>query len=868
MFTIQCFCFLNQQIRGGHQKFYLKINSHGNSKTCKKRYEPTCILFVIIFFALATANQSLAFHFEDDTAPVLIDENTDCSSLNVVDAGWYLSEMLTFNPYSLIPAVAALYEDDSGGIYVNLTKVVAGTTNAECNWNFTFLFTISDAAGNATTCEVYYSGGDHFPPSLIDETMSCASLNQSGLDLCDGGFDPATLIPDVAALYEDNCDENFTTYLSSVAASAGYSNYDCAWSYDFTYTLHDKCLNYTTCVVSVSGGLKTPALILTKNITLPIGNNSTLTLEDNAVDNGTSGRCGSNVTFSLDKKEFTCDNRGENEVTMTVTDKCGNQATGTATVTITVPTVTALLVNTESVSYMDEVALVAEVESFCGSDDLQGNILFFLNDIPVGSAPALPVAEGEEGFPGKRRATLLYKIGLDENLQLNELLFPKNNPETPWTVTARFVPSTEFFETSEDETGLLISPRLIHPLNTQSGFYTGTIIAWTTSSNSGTGKVTLAAMLKDTNLPDGDVRGANVTFCYVNGSTLTPITGAANLPVNLISQTDKTVGAASALVQLDISKADAGSFLIAVMVTGAYRNNPYSEEAQALITVARPVAGGAIVGGGTLVNSNSEGQIKGAAGKTTGFEFDMKYNKKKTNAQGKMTIQIRSWNKPDGTPDQTLHNYIVTSNAINLLVIGPNEALAGNQAIFDAKANLAEMLEDGTIKGIDGNSPLNVTMTDGGNNPEDNRIKITYYKSSGGIWFSSNISMEQTLASGDIVVAGDGSKAGDSEPDKGKKFATASTVTGPEVQPPLFRLYPNPFSGELHFEFVAETASHTRIDLYDVAGRLVKTIFNQPVKAGVMYRAEFKPEGTASRFYIYRITSGDAVRTGKVIHTE
>lgn len=153
--------------------------------------------------------------------------------------------MLTFNPYSLVPAVAALYEDDSGGIYVNLTNVVAGTTNSECNWNFTFLFTISDAAGNATTCEVYYSGDDHFSPNLIDENMSCASLNQSDLDLYDGGFDPATLIPDVAALCEDNCDENFTTSLFSVAASARYSNYDCAWSYDFTYTLHDKCLNYT-----------------------------------------------------------------------------------------------------------------------------------------------------------------------------------------------------------------------------------------------------------------------------------------------------------------------------------------------------------------------------------------------------------------------------------------------------------------------------------------------------------------------------------------------------------------------------------------------------------------------------------------------
>ena len=110
----------------------------------------------------------------------------------------------------------------------------------------------------------------------------------------------------------------------------------------------------------------------------------------------------------------------------------------------------------------------------------------------------------------------------------------------------------------------------------------------------------------------------------------------------------------SAIVQLNIGSANAASFQIAVKVSGAYENNPWSTLSQCIVTVSKPVPGGYIVGGGNLLNSNSSGYVKGANGQLTGFQFDVQFNNKLTNPQGKAMIYISSYNKPDGTLDNKL----------------------------------------------------------------------------------------------------------------------------------------------------------------------------------------------------------------------
>ena len=50
-----------------------------------------------------------------------------------------------------------------------------------------------------------------------------------------------------------------------------------------------------------------------------------------------------------------------------------------------------------------------------------------------------------------------------------------------------------------------------------------------------------------------------------------------------------------------------------------------------------------------------------------------------------------------------------------------------------------------------------------------------------------------------------------------------------------------------------------------MTGRMVKTIFEQPVEGGVSYEAEFRPETIISGMYIYRVTMGEAIYNGKVV---
>jgi hypothetical protein len=49
-----------------------------------------------------------------------------------------------------------------------------------------------------------------------------------------------------------------------------------------------------------------------------------------------------------------------------------------------------------------------------------------------------------------------------------------------------------------------------------------------------------------------------------------------------------------------------------------------------------------------------------------------------------------------------------------------------------------------------------------------------------------------------------------------------------------------------------------------MTGRMVKTIFEQPIEGGTTYEAEFRPEAIISGMYFYRVQMGDGIYNGKV----
>jgi hypothetical protein len=74
--------------------------------------------------------------------------------------------------------------------------------------------------------------------------------------------------------------------------------------------------------------------VLTQNISVALAN-GTATITAAQVDGGSNDNCTGPLSYSLDKTTFSCANIGSNTVTLTVTDASGNQASGSATVTIT-----------------------------------------------------------------------------------------------------------------------------------------------------------------------------------------------------------------------------------------------------------------------------------------------------------------------------------------------------------------------------------------------------------------------------------------------------------------------------------------------------------------------------------------------------
>jgi hypothetical protein len=78
------------------------------------------------------------------------------------------------------------------------------------------------------------------------------------------------------------------------------------------------------------------------------------------------------------------------------------------------------------------------------------------------------------------------------------------------------------------------------------------------------------------------------------------------------------------------------------------------------------------------------------------------------------------------------------------------------------------------------------------------------------------------------------------------------------------KVYPNPFSDRARFEFISKEDTNAKIDIYDLNGRIVETVFDKYVTAGVTNYAEFIPENNSRGIYIYRLKMGSQLYNGKI----
>jgi len=101
----------------------------------------------------------------------------------------------------------------------------------------------------------------------------------------------------------------------------------------FEYNGVDTDPAFNTTPVQGLIGDDTPPAVLCKNITVQLDANGTATIQTDDVDGGSTDDC-TLKTLSLDVTDFTCDDIGENTVTLTATDSYGNTSSCEAIVTV------------------------------------------------------------------------------------------------------------------------------------------------------------------------------------------------------------------------------------------------------------------------------------------------------------------------------------------------------------------------------------------------------------------------------------------------------------------------------------------------------------------------------------------------------
>ncbi|MDP4282229.1 MAG: hypothetical protein Q8867_08785, partial [Bacteroidota bacterium] len=262
-----------------------------------------------------------------------------------------------------------------------------------------------------------------------------------------------------------------------------------------------------------------------------------------------------------------------------------------------------------------------------------------------------------------------------------------------------------------------------------------------------------------------------------------------------------------------------------------------------------------ITGGGHISEATSAGLYPAQQGTNANFGFNVKFNKKGTNLQGKMTVVYRYLNSAG-----ILRNYQIKSNSMTSLGVNP-VASPCPFADFVSSANLQDVTNPEHPVSIEGNLNLHVTMHDCGEPGTGDKIGITLMNANGALYFSNNwsgqITEEQLLVGGNLVV-----------------HSSVTVQPSPKETPPedketshiSLKVYPNPFSSKVNFSFTANEDSHVRIDLYDMQGRLIKTICDQAVMNGVDYKIEYIPEVLRTEMIYYRMLIGNQVFTGKLLY--
>ena len=279
----------------------------------------------IVYEAIDSEGNSMTCEFEvqvvDTEAPRFVttlplDEIVPCEAIPdpfVVIPEWHTVDNCT----------------DAADIEVEFTEEIKDIV---CPHTYTLKrkWTITDEFGNsAFHVQKVYVVDDQAPEFTVPEdiTISCdASTDPSNTgeptDVSDNCSDEADLVID----YSDESTQD------PDPANCGHYEY----TITRTWTITDECQNVNTQIQVISVEDNNPPMANCQDITVELDEFGHLVISANDVNDGSTDNCADEefLTLELDRNNFTCADLGENTVTLSVIDPCGNVGICMAIVTV------------------------------------------------------------------------------------------------------------------------------------------------------------------------------------------------------------------------------------------------------------------------------------------------------------------------------------------------------------------------------------------------------------------------------------------------------------------------------------------------------------------------------------------------------
>lgn len=225
--------------------------------------------------------------------------------------------------------------------------------------------TYIDTSGNETSCTAIVTVLDNTMPTLVCQNVEL-TLNEDGEAILDEN--------EIVTSVMDNCGiDDIELSISTFGCENVGENEVVITAFDFNGN-ETQC----TAIVTVIDPIAPTAVC--QNFTVLLDENGMAEITPEQIDGGSTDNC-DNVSLELDTTQFNCDDVGQNEVTLFVTDASGNVQDCIAIVTVvdnTVPTVICQNITVELDEDGEASIEAADVDggSFdnCGIQSLEINV--------------------------------------------------------------------------------------------------------------------------------------------------------------------------------------------------------------------------------------------------------------------------------------------------------------------------------------------------------------------------------------------------------------------------------------------------------------------------------------------------------------